>query len=117
MFHDLIENATDPTIRNERGHGNTSWVQGLALKPPPQQTGSDERPDQREPEFPEDEPRRAYSAFQVLGPEPDHACEQCGGRTGNIYWIRDPFRGVASHAFNRQKPDKPAFPRLPQNRT
>ncbi|MGR4930617.1 hypothetical protein ACIPUD_27995 [Bradyrhizobium sp. CAR08] len=36
MFHDLIENATDPTIRNEKRHGNTSWVRGLAFKPPPQ---------------------------------------------------------------------------------
>lgn len=34
-FHDLIENATDPTIRNVKGHGNASWVRGLAFKPPP----------------------------------------------------------------------------------
>jgi hypothetical protein len=31
-FHDMIENSSDPTIRNTTGGGHTSWVQGLALK-------------------------------------------------------------------------------------
>lgn len=32
-IHDLIDNATDPTIRNEIAHGNARWVTGLAIKP------------------------------------------------------------------------------------
>ncbi|MGY3621239.1 phage/plasmid primase, P4 family [Bradyrhizobium sp. USDA 10063] len=31
-FHDLIENASDPTIRNATGHARASFVQGLVLK-------------------------------------------------------------------------------------
>ncbi|GLR85846.1 hypothetical protein [Bradyrhizobium iriomotense] len=53
-----------------------------------------------EPEFPEvKEPPRGAGYFQIIGPEPDHPCEQCGAR-GDVYLIRDPFRGVASHALH-----------------
>lgn len=39
--------------------------------------------------------------FQVLGPEPDHPCEQCGAN-GDVYLIRDPSDGVRSHALHHE---------------
>jgi hypothetical protein len=40
--------------------------------------------------------------FQILGPEPDHPCEQCHKKSGKIYLIRDPFREVKSHALHEE---------------
>jgi hypothetical protein len=49
-----------------------------------------------------DEPGRYTShRFQFLAPEPVAPCEQCGAG-GDVYLVRDPFRGVASHALHEQ---------------
>jgi len=42
---------------------------------------------------------KAYK-FQIVGPA-DEPCEQCGN-SGSVYLIRDPFRGVASHALHER---------------
>jgi RecA-family ATPase len=38
--------------------------------------------------------------FQIVGPS-DEPCEHCGNG-GSVYLIRDPFRGVASHALHER---------------
>ena len=42
---------------------------------------------------------KAYK-FQIVGPA-DERCEQCGNGD-SVYLIRDPFRGVASHALHER---------------
>jgi hypothetical protein len=41
-------------------------------------------------------PGEDASRFQIIGPEPNAPCAQCGGTDQPVYLIRDPFRGVAS---------------------
>ena len=40
--------------------------------------------------------------FQIIAPEPDAPCVQCGGKDGQVYLIRDPFRGVAGQPLHER---------------
>ena len=45
---------------------------------------------------------RKRSSFQIIGPEPDAPCKQCGKKEPQVNLIRDPFRGVASEPLHEE---------------
>jgi hypothetical protein len=55
--------------------------------------------------------KRANTGLQVLGPEPDHACVQCGVNDGKVYLIRDNF-GKDNHAKPLHEQCAPFFFKL-----
>ena len=73
--------------------GRECWVLGDALR--------------NEPQSPAAEQRAAFNAqanqprFEVLGPELDGVCEQCGGND-DVYLIRNPFSEVRSHILHQE---------------
>jgi hypothetical protein len=50
-----------------------------------------------------DSPPEAHrQQFQIIGPEAVHPCAQCGKNDGQVFLIKDPFRGAESHPLHEQ---------------
>jgi hypothetical protein len=49
-----------------------------------------------------DDNARKQSSFQIIGPEPDAPCKQCGKKEPQVYLIRDPFQGVAREPLHEE---------------